>query len=303
MNPFVNAFLNVLTPIFIVAGLGYLAVRVGLLTDSRALSRVALYIFIPALTFSSLVKSKLPAEEFFILFFFAWIIAAAQGLFGWLIARGFSFDRLTQSAFLISIITLNAGNYGLPLNQFAYGAEGLTRATAYFIASSIVTQSLGVFIASRGTRNLRASVGQVFKMPLVYAALTGLIVNRTGVVVPDLIFRPLDLMAQAAVPTMLTLLGVELARARITRDQIALNLVVGMKLLAAPLMAFALAALLGLQGLTRNVAIVESSMPTAVMAALIAVEFDTLPALVSSAVLITTLGSVLTLTILLGILH
>jgi predicted permease len=198
MNPFVNAFLNVLTPIFIVAGLGYLAVRVGLLTDSRALSRVALYIFIPALTFSSLVKSKLPAEEFFILFFFAWIIAAAQGLFGWLIARGFSFDRLTQSAFLISIITLNAGNYGLPLNQFAYGAEGLTRATAYFIASSIVTQSLGVFIASRGTRNLRASVGQVFKMPLVYAALTGLIVNRTGVVVPDLIFRPLDLMAQAA---------------------------------------------------------------------------------------------------------
>jgi predicted permease len=59
---------------------------------------------------------------------------------------------------------------------------------------------------------------------------------------------------------------------------------------------------MGLEGVTRAVCIVEASMPTAVMATIVAVEFDTRPKLVTGIVFTSTLGSILSLTILLGIL-
>ena len=55
----------------------------------------------------------------------------------------------------------------------------------------------------------------------------------------------------------------------------------------------------GFEGAARNVAVLQSSMPTAVGAALVAVEFNVRPTFVSGAVLVTTLGSAVTLTILL----
>jgi len=128
-------------------------------------------------------------------------------------------------------------------------------------------------------------------------------VNHLGWKIPDPVLHPLRLLSTAAVPSMLTLLGVELARSRLGREGVALSAVLGMRLIAAPVMAMVVAQLLGLEGLTRNVAIVQSSMPTAVGAALMAVEFNAQPSLVSGAVLVTTLGSLVTLTLLLGVLR
>ena len=54
-------------------------------------------------------------------------------------SRGCAFDHLHGSAFLLSVMTVNAGNYGIAVNQFAFGVEALSRATIYYIATLIVT--------------------------------------------------------------------------------------------------------------------------------------------------------------------
>ena len=60
------------------------------------------------------------------------------------------------------------------------------------------------------------------------------------------------------------------------------------------------AALLGMSGLTRNVVIAQSAMPTAVMTTILAAEFECDNSFVTVAVLSTTIASVVTLTLLLN---
>jgi predicted permease len=73
------------------------------------------------------------------------------------------------------------------------------------------------------------------------------------------------------------------------------------RLVGAPLIALALAALFGFSGLERAVGVIQAAMPTAVLASIIAVENDLLPDFVISAVLVSTLLSLLTLTVVLAI--
>lgn len=74
-------------------------------------------------------------------------------------------------------------------------------------------------------------------------------------------------------------------------------------MLYTSLIAFPLAAIMELRGVGRAVSIIEASMPTAVMASIVAVEFDTRPTLVTGIVFVSTVLNVVTLTVLLGILR
>ena len=63
-----------------------------------------------------------------------------------------------------------------------------------------------------------------------------------------------------------------------------------------------LSGLVGLDGLARDVTVLESAMPTAVITTILATEFDSDPPFAALCVLVTTLASLLTLTILLNLL-
>ena len=67
-------------------------------------------------------------------------------------------------------------------------------------------------------------------------------------------------------------------------------------------MAWGIGKLVGLEGMALAVAVLQASRPTAVTPALWALEFDARPALVSGAVVLSTLARVVTLTVLLAIL-
>jgi predicted permease len=76
----------------------------------------------------------------------------------------------------------------------------------------------------------------------------------------------------------------------------------GIRLLAAPLIALALALALGVSGLTRQVSIVQSAMPTAVFSGVLATEFGNDSDFVTAVILVSTLLSILTLSVLLSLL-
>ncbi len=295
-----SILINIILPIVLVAGAGYILART-LGVEARPLSRTMLYFFTPALIFGSAYKTKL-STEYIEIALFALVISFLMAFLAWLLAKVMRYDRLTASGFSLGIVFVNAGNYGLPLILFAYGQEGLARAALYFTMSAILTQTLAIFIAARGRAGVREALVNVFKMPLVYAVTLGLLFNFTGFTVPDPLMKSVDLAADAAVPVMLVILGIELAHARIEQDRMTIGLATVAKLVLAPLLAFPLASVMQLQGVTRSVCIVEASMPTAVMASIVAVEFDARPKLVTGIVFASTLLSIVSLTILLGIL-
>jgi predicted permease len=75
----------------------------------------------------------------------------------------------------------------------------------------------------------------------------------------------------------------------------------GVRLVIGPIILFGLTALFGLGGLARQVAIIQMSMPTAVNVSLLAEEYKSDREFVSASILISTLGSLFTLSVLLSL--
>jgi malate permease and related proteins len=74
------------------------------------------------------------------------------------------------------------------------------------------------------------------------------------------------------------------------------------KLVGGAAVGIFFATVLGLSGVTRQVAIIDAATPTAVMASVLATEFESDSKLVSSIVLMTTLLSLITLPVLIFLL-
>ncbi len=296
-----EVMVNVVSPVFIIVGLSALIAR-RFQVEAQTLSRLLIYLFSPALVLDGLSRSQLGTDEFGRLVGVAFLMFVVMTLLAWGLTRLFGFDRRLASAFMLSIILVNMGNFGLPLNQFAFGEAGLRRAVIFYVMSSVMANTLGVFLASRGTATVRDSLLNVFKVPLVYGLAIGLIINFGAVPVPLPIQRVIGLLGQAAVPGMMVVLGIQLAHTSVTslRGRIGpIALASTTRLLIAPAVAFGLVSLFGLSGVGRQVAILQASMPTAVMATVLATEFENDTGFVTATVMVDTLASLVTLSVLL----
>ena len=103
-------------------------------------------------------------------------------------------------------------------------------------------------------------------------------------------------------PSMLILLGMQIARAGVPRRGRLLIATAGLRLLISPLIAWVLTSFMGMSGVISQAGILESAMPTAVMTIVLATEFDVEPEFVTGVVLTTTLISPFTVTPILAML-
>ncbi len=293
-------------PLFVVIGLGFVFGR-RFKPDVRVLSRITFYIFSPSLVFTSLVRSDLAGAEMIQIAVFTIGVALVMGLLGWLTARLLRMDTRATAGLVLVCMFVNAGNYGLGVNQRAFGDDGLARAVIYFATSTLLVYTLGVSIAAGSDGSgWRSAVGRMLSVPPLYAALGAILVRALAIdtTQPALepIFAGINTAGRAAIPVMLTILGMQLARTSITQHLSTALMSSGLRLIVAPVIAWNAAALIGLAGLARQASIVEASMPAAVINIILATEYGAAPALVTSAVLISTLISPFTLAIILSLL-
>lgn len=293
---------QVLAPIFLLAGAGYLLAK-RLDVQSSGLAKAAFYVFSPCLLFDKFSHSSLSAFELGRITLFAVLTIAGSGLIAWLASKMLRNDRLLGSAFVLTAIAGNTGNYGLPANQFAFGDAALEPAVVYYAMSTLILSTLGIYVAASGRRSAGAALRNVLRVPLAYAGIAGLLVWASGFKLPLPIERFAGLAGQAAIPVMLIILGMQLADIHLREEWRLISLASAIKLLSGPVLGIVLAGLLGISGLARQAVIVEASMPTAVMALVLATEYDTLPRFVAGVVLVSTLASLVTVTLLLTFLH
>jgi len=301
----VTVLINVVLPVFLVAGVAALAQR-WLHLETRTLSRAVFYIFGPALVFDSLLTTAVSAADMGRIGLTVLAATAILWLLGIVVARLLRLERPTEAAFLTAILLANTGNYGLSVNLFAFGEVGLAWAAVYFTVGSVVTSGLGVYLSAAGRAPASLALRRVFTVPFLYAALFGLAFNLAGWQLAEPVGKALHLLGQASVPVMLAVLGLNLvATFRGETNGVhwpALAALTAMRLILAPLLTWAVAGALGLSGLALDVTVVESAMPTAVMTTILATEFESDPPFASLAVLVTTVVSMATVTVLLNIL-
>ena len=311
MSELLTTIVNVIAPILLIAGFGaYLGRRFKL--ERRTLSAVLMYLFIPALVLEGMTNARVGNDQLIRMMLFIFIGCIALAFVGWLVAKAMRLDFMMTNAFILCVLMINAANYGIPFNKFAFGQSAEQLAVVYYVASAVVSNTLGVYFASRGnSHSSRSAMMNIFKLPMLYAMIIGLILNQAGVYIyapadmpnapalPLPIARLIDIASDAAVPMMLVLLGVLLGQTRFTFKRITPMLAAsGVKLVVAPVIAIIVMALLGIEGLTRQVGIVQLSMPVAVLTSALASEFSADVEFVAGVILISTLGSIFSLSVL-----
>jgi predicted permease len=265
-------------------------------SNLRVLSYLVFYVFTPCLAFSSLVTSEVDAKEVSQITLFALTMTLTMGVLAWTLTRLLRLSSAEASSLLLVTIFGNVGNYGLPLNQLAFGQQGGDRAIVYMTVSATLVYSLGILIAAHThSKVLSRVLFRVMRIPIVYALLLAGLVRLDVLPVPSPILKATLILGQGAVPLMLLILGTQLSSVQMRGNWRLVGLVSAVRLLLAPFIAISLAGLMGLTGLTHQVSIIEASMPSAVFTTILAIEFDLTLDLITGVVFVTTLISPATL--------
>lgn len=293
MPQITNIILTIIAPVILIAGLGAVLDRIKGL-ETSTVSRLVIYLASPALAFYSIANSSIKSDEFGKLVLFSILLSATITILAWLIGVQSKMDRLTGSAFVLSASLFNGINYGVPLNEFAFGQPGLERAIVIGVVAGLYANTVGVFLASWGKASISQALRNVVSVPLPYAAILGLVVNLVHLPVPQPVMRLTGILGGGAIPLMLIVLGIQISRASLRGRW---PVIVGasfVRLLGGATIGILIALLLGLEGVSRQAAILEAAMPTAVVASVLATEFNSDARLVSSIILFSTLLSLLT---------
>ncbi|MFN8589377.1 MAG: AEC family transporter [Candidatus Eisenbacteria bacterium] len=288
-------FVQNLLPVFLTAGAGWLLAS-RMKTDPRPLAQIGLYVLAPALILDIILQNALPPGELLRMMSFSFTALAVPGLAAFGVARLLRWPRPRASALVLACLLTNAGNYGMSVNLLAFGPGALPQASLFFLASAIVSYTAGIFVASMGRTGLRESLAGLVRVPTVWSVVIAFAMTALRLHLPGPVATSVHLLSQACIPVFLLVLGMQLHGARLAGPARPLVFAAALRLGGGAAAGALLAPLFGLTGVARQAGVLQASMPTAVLAAILATEYDVEPGFVTSVVLLTTLASPLTLT-------
>ncbi|MEM9474270.1 MAG: AEC family transporter [Pseudomonadota bacterium] len=219
-----QALIDVILPVFLVIGFGYLAVALKLFSDAGVdgLNKFTQNFAIPCLLFSAIAGLDLGAS-FDVRLLLSFYLGAAAGFFAGLYGARYLFGRPWTDSVAIGFCCLfsNSVLLGLPITERAYGADALQANFAIVALHAPFCYGLGVtvmeIVRNRGAGGLttaRKVVVAMFRNALVIAIALGFAVNLGEVPLPGVVADALDLVVQAALPAALFALGGVLVRYR-----------------------------------------------------------------------------------------
>jgi predicted permease len=271
-----SIFGTAILPIVALAGIGFLLAR-ATGVEADALNTVKIYVLAPALVFHSLATTNLGTRTLAgvgvgVLLFTAVMAILAEG-----VGRGLGeVEPVLGTLVLVSIFS-NAGNYGIPVSEFAFGEVGRATAVVYIVAQSVAMYTLGVYLAARGDgSNVREGLKTIFTIPLIYALIAALGLRWLGAVPPESVaaMQTIRLVGDSAIPVMLLILGIELATTDVGAATLRIAPATVLKMAVAPLVGVAIALVIGFENPdVARVFVLECAMPSAVTTLILTGEF------------------------------
>lgn len=302
MTDLLNLFAENLFPVLAAATIGFTLQR-ALRLDPRPISQTIFFVFTPALVLNLLLNTEIQPSGIARMVIFACFIMLVTGLVSWGISKSLKLSGKTVSALVLVSAFSNNGNFGLSLTNFAFGKDALAWAVIYFITSAIVINSIGVYIASSGSSRPREAIRGLFKVPALYVLPIAFLIRSQHINLPLMFSRPIELLGSAAIPSMLIVLGMQIAHTGFPKRLNLIAVPTGIRLLAGPLLAIATISFFGLEGASRQAGVLEAGTPVAVYTSILSIEYDVDPEFVAGTILLSTLLSPLTITPLIAFLR
>lgn len=296
-------FIDNMIPVLAIAGVGfYLRRRFAI--NPQMVSTMMFHVFSPALVFYYLYSREINGGEFlrfyvvmllllFTIAGIAYLVLKVQGVYG-----------AERASTVLASFSYNAGNFGLPIISFAFGEEALSWAVVGYVAGTTISYTLGVYIASYGNASIKQSFMNVLRTPSIYAIAAAFLLKGLGIdSLHPSIERTTKLLADASIPLMLVLLGLQLGQfGTLTKLRLILTGTT-LRLILAPILALGFVSVFGITGDARISFIMQASMPTAVLTIVLATEFNSDRNLALNLIMTTTFVSPITLSILIYLLQ
>ena len=306
--------LTTVLPVFGLIIVGYLAVRLNRVKRSAAegLTQYVFVIAVPSLLFRTMVEVSPPVSApwglwgaYFGAVFIVWALTV-------LAARALKMLPGEQSASAaMSSGFSNLVMLGLPIVYAHYGPEAAL-AAALIISIHAPLQWTSATLAiewQRQSESLRwgalvkGLARDLLSNPIVFALLAGTLWRMTGLGLNPVADTMLSMLGESGVPAALVALGFSLAALPLSGQIRPALLIVGMKMLVMPLVAFVLAHyVFALSPLWQAVSVLFASLPTGANGYLFAMRYNAAVAPVSAAIGIGTALAAITVPVLLWVL-
>jgi len=300
--------MNIITtiiPIFIIIIIGWFARWRGFIPPEfiSPANRLVYYIAIPAMIFHSISKASLKTQFDATVLAITLLSVLVVFAVAWSAGKINRVRRGQRGTFIQTAFHGNLGYIGLAVAYYFLGNEGFVRAS--IIAGFImILQNFLAVVALQFNSDKPSATGNRFEVafrilgnPVILSAMAGILFSLSGLRVPLIIDRSLDILSGFALPMALLVIGgslsFELMQLRILRV-----LSSGfMKLILLPGLGFALYRLFGLTSQAYLPGLILLASPTATITYVMAKEMNGDTDFAVAAISISTMFSAITFTL------
>ena len=290
--------------LYIIVAVGYICDKFGIYTEETARKTVnfLLYFVASCTLVNSFIKIEATPETVS-KFFTAFAVSAATHtiaiLLNTLTFRNKSDDR--NAVYKFASIYGNVAFMALPLAQAVLGDEGVLYCAGGAVVFNLFTFTHGVKLM--GKEGTRLSVKKLLINPGVIAVVIGLPIFLSGLELPYIVTRPVEMLADLNTPVAMLVFGTYLSRTDLKTMLFDKKIyaVALMKLIILPLICMGVYYLFGLSGTLLTAVIITASVPSANNTFMFASVYGRDTATASKTVALVSFLSILTMPVIIAI--
>ncbi len=276
--------------IYLFIGVGYLAKRsFKEQIDDRTITLLSVYFLQIFLTFWGLLKRPIDDTLLVAPLLYGAVVLLTLGLTLPLVKRLFD-DPKERSIAAVAALIGNTGNLGIPLGIAIFGEASIPYTTVINLMNVFFVYTFGVYFYSRGSFDVRDSLMNIVKLPIIWAALIAIALNLGGYEPSETIDKMLQMGAYASMVMQLVLFGIYLYQVKLRSvNRVLTAWVSGVKFLLLPLLTFGVLQFTDLDPMVKGILFFELIMPLAVANVNLGSLYDCRPRDITAQVFITSL--------------
>ncbi|MBN2413328.1 AEC family transporter [candidate division KSB1 bacterium] len=293
---------NIVAPVFLIVLIGFFLKKKSVIDENfnRTASKIVFNITLPALGFQKIASTNYKEVFNLQLILFVTIALLGMFIFSWIVSYFFCHNGKDQGAFIQGSFRSNFAIIGFALISNAFGLDAL--ANAAIILAFIVplynvlsVVALTVPMHKETGTNLKKIIKDIITNPLILSAVIALPFSFFRVGFHPVIEKTLNYLAVLTLPLALLSIGGSLSFHSVKKNFLLSTMAAMIKIVLMPLLLMTISIKMGYRGLDLGILFFLFGCPTAVASYIMAEAMGSNGKLAGNIILMTTLGSVFTL--------
>ncbi|AWX33036.1 AEC family transporter [Methanosphaera sp. BMS] len=265
-------------------------------SDSQVLNKIVVNIALPCLIFINLSKATinpdvmvLPVTAIFLVF--------TTAVMAYIYSRFRNYSKSTTWTIILASSMMNTAFIGYPVIMGVLGNEGFISSIFYDMAMALMFVLYAMILVGVFGGNKRQVIRDGLTFMPLWAVLFALIFNFFNIELGYVLETSLGYLSQATIPLIMLSLGLTLDLNSVKSNISDTAFILFTRLLFAPILILIIYKALDIQSLVYHVAVLDSAMPIAMNCLVLSINYDLDNELMASAIFLSTILCVVTLTL------